>query len=90
MITIPGYENPNIEAKLESVFNRDWYTQQVDRPGEGSSEKQTETASTKERSARRRDDDGRKRLKSAETEEEKRDKESKEEKLKSLFEESAW
>jgi len=87
-----GYENPNIEAKLESVFGRDWYTQQVDQPKEPASSTGQREGQKLGRSSRNGDDgeDARKRLKSADAEGEQKEMEAKQEKLKSLFEESAW
>ena len=85
---ILGYENPNIDAKLESVFGRDWYTQRVE-----SSKEDANPAGPKQgRTSKKTDDgeDGRKRLKSVDVEAEKKEMEAKQEKLKSLFEESAW
>jgi len=86
-----GYENPNIEAKLESVFSRDWYTQHVDRLQEERTDgpKQDKKGHDNGQGQEQLVDGIRKRLKSDESELSK-EKETTEQKLKSVFEESAW
>jgi len=83
-----GLENPNSDAKLESVFSRDWYTQKVEAPKVGIPKVEVpKLASTSEGKG-----DGRKRIKSDDSEKmkDKQELDSDAAKLKSVFEASAW